>query len=307
MKLLIAEDDLTSRTILSAVTKIWGFDPVTAEDGEAAWEVLQADEAPQLLLLDWEMPKLDGLALCKRIREIPRDDQPYIILLSGRSETDDIVHGLDIGANDYIAKPFKNEELLARLNVGKRMLDMQTELRLAHERLAFEASHDAMTGLLNRGAIMKALDVEIVRANRQSKKLGVAFLDIDYFKQVNDTYGHLSGDHVLREVSKRILGIIRPYDFVGRYGGEEFLLLVNDCGDDISGLFERIRCVVADTPFKLDHADIIVTMSAGVTIYDPLDSDDIRDINALLSDADASLYKAKDSGRNRTVFDSKTA
>lgn len=138
MKLLIAEDDLTSRTILMAVTRKWGFDPVAAEDGEAAWQVMQGEQAPRLLLIDWMMPKLDGLTLCERIRRQQSSDPPFIILLSARSETVDIVAGLEAGANEYIAKPFENAELQARLRVGQRVLDLQDELRRANDILAAE-------------------------------------------------------------------------------------------------------------------------------------------------------------------------
>ncbi|MCP4409215.1 MAG: SpoIIE family protein phosphatase [Gammaproteobacteria bacterium] len=138
MKLLIAEDDLTSRTILTAVTRKWGFDPVAVEDGEAAWQVMQGEQAPRLLLIDWMMPKLDGLALCKRIRRQHSGDPPFIILLTARSETVDIVTGLEAGANEYIAKPFENAELQARLRVGQRILDLQDELRRANDILAAE-------------------------------------------------------------------------------------------------------------------------------------------------------------------------
>ncbi len=204
MKLLIAEDDLTSRTVLTAVAGKWGFETIAVEDGEAAWDVLQADEPPRLLLLDWEMPRLDGLALCERIRNRESSNPPYIILLTARTETDDIVAGLEAGANDYISKPFVNSELQARLQVGRRMLNLQAELINAKEAMAFQATHDALTGLLNRGAIMEALDVEMARAQRQDQTLCIGLCDIDHFKRVNDTHGHLAGDAVLREVTQRL-------------------------------------------------------------------------------------------------------
>ena len=138
MKLLIADDDLTSRTMLAAITRKWGYESIVAEDGELAWQVLQEPDAPSLLLIDWEMPELDGLGLCQRIRQQAGDNPPFLILLTSRSETDDVVTGLDAGANDYIVKPFANAELKARLQVGQRMLELQNQLKKTQDALTFE-------------------------------------------------------------------------------------------------------------------------------------------------------------------------
>jgi CheY-like chemotaxis protein len=138
MKLLIADDDLTSRIMLAAITKKWGYEPMVAEDGEQAWQVLQESDAPSLLLIDWEMPKLDGLGLCQRIRQQASNNPPFIILLTSRSETHDVVAGLEAGANDYIIKPFANAELKARLQVGQRMLELQNQLKKTQDVLTFE-------------------------------------------------------------------------------------------------------------------------------------------------------------------------
>ncbi len=300
MKLLIAEDDLTSRTMLAAVARIWGFEPIEVEDGEAAWQGMQGDEPPRLLLLDWEMPKLDGLALCQRIRLQASDDPPYIILLTARSGTADIVEGLGKGANDYIAKPFDNAELQARLQVGRRMLDLQGQLNEAKEALVIQATYDALTGLLNRGAVMKALEQEMARAQRQAQALCVGLCDIDHFKRINDTHGHPAGDAVLREVARRIAAALMPDDQVGRYGGEEFLILLNTAGDQEKNTFERIRRAIADTPFIVEQASLVVTISCGVSVFTP--PDDGRDGAVLLAAADAALYEAKAAGRNRTLF-----
>lgn len=300
MKLLIAEDDLTSRTILAAVARKWGYEPIAVEDGEAAWEVLRRPEPPRLLLLDWMMPRLDGLALCRRIRREESSDPPFIILLTGRGETEDIVKALEAGANDHVAKPFENAELRARLDVGKRMLDLQEQLRRVTEALAIRATQDSLTGLLNRGAIMEALDQEMARAQRRQQTLCVGLCDIDHFKRVNDTHGHLAGDAVLREAARRIEAALRPFDHVGRYGGEEFLILVDATQDQAPALFERIRHVFADAPFVVEQAALDVTISCGATFFTP--PADERIDTALIAAADAALYRAKDAGRNRTVF-----
>jgi two-component system cell cycle response regulator len=300
MKILIAEDDLTSRTLLSAVAGKWGYEPIAVADGESAWAALQAPNAPRLLLLDWEMPKLDGLALCQRIRQQASSNPPFIILLTARNETVDVVTGLDIGANDYITKPFENAELQARLRVGTRMLELQTELNQAKEALAFQASHDFLTGMLNRGAIMHLLEQEIARAQRQSHPLCIGLCDIDHFKQINDNHGHAIGDAVLREVARRMADSLRPYDQAGRYGGEEFLFFMAADEEQGRSMFERLRRAIADTPFELEGSRLSITLSSGVSVFQP--PEDARGASALLAAADAALYQAKSAGRNRTLF-----
>ena len=300
MKLLIAEDDLTSRTMLTAVTRKWGYEPIAVEDGEATWQVLQENDAPRLLLIDWEMPKLDGLALCQRIREQHCDDPPFIILLTARSETADLVDGLGKGANDYITKPFENAELQARLQVGRRMLDLQAELARARDALLFQATYDVLTGLMNRRGAMNTLKKEIARAHRQGHVLAIGLCDIDHFKQINDTYGHLAGDAVLKEVAQRMEAALRPYDHISRYGGEEFLIVLNTDSDQALNPFERIRRAIADKHFVIEQEMLNVTISCGVTLI--TSAEDRRDVTTLLSAADRALYEAKETGRNRTLL-----
>ena len=300
MKLLIADDDLTSRVLLENLTRKWGWEPIVVEDGEAAWEVLQQDNPPRLLLIDWEMPRLSGLALCQRIRRQPDTDPAYIILLTSRNGTIDIVTGLEVGANDYITKPFNNVVLQARAQVGKRMLALQQELNQAKEMLAFQASHDELTGWLNRRAIIEALDKEISRSYRQQQPLCVAMRDIDFFKHINDNYGHLAGDHVIREVTQRINAELRPYDLAGRYGGEEFLLLFNSSLKEAHKSLERIRLSIANMPFNYQKEVLKVTISSGVTVYDSPDEEGDRQV--LIDAADKAMYGAKENGRNRVVL-----
>jgi len=302
MKLLIVDDDLTTCTMLDAVTQEWGFKPIIADNGEAAWQILQEEDSPNLLLLDWIMPQLTGPNLCRRIRQQENDNPPYIILLTVRNTTTDIVKGLEAGANDYIAKPFETPELKARLQVGRRMLDLQAQLNSATKALIYQASHDEVTGLKNRWALMYALEEEITRAQRQSQCLCIVLCDIDHFKQVNDTHGHLTGDAVLREVAARMTTTIRPYDHIGRYGGEEFLILLNAAEDQVANACERIRHAIADTPIITKENELKVTISCGATLFMP--PDDNRGKNTLLAAADSALYKAKSSGRNCTVISS---
>ena len=299
MKLLIAEDDLTTRAMLDAVTRQWGYETVVVEDGEAAWQVLQEEDPPRLLLLDWMMPRLDGLALCHRIREQETSDPPFIILLTARSETGDIVAALEAEANDHIAKPFDNGELQARLRVGSRMLDLQAELNRTKEALFLQATRDALTGLLNHGAVMKELAKEMAWARRKREHLCIGLFDIDHFKQINDKHGHLAGDAVLRDLAQRMADTLRPYDHVGRYGGEEFLLIVKATGDQALSSCERIRTAIADTPFVFEDISLDVTISCGVAIYAAAQYG--QDETSLIGAADDALYQGKAAGRNCTI------
>jgi two-component system cell cycle response regulator len=300
MKILVAEDDPTSRIILVSIISEWGYEPIPVADGSQALSILQTDDAPRLLLLDWEMPGINGLALCKKIREEETSNPPYIILLTARSDTEDVVTGLKIGANDYMSKPFNNAELKARLEVGKRMLGLQDELNRAKEAMAFQANFDELTELMNRRAVMKAMANEIARSKRNSQPLYICMCDVDHFKKINDTHGHLAGDAVLKEIAQRFNNSLRPYDLCGRYGGEEFLIILNSKEHHVHDLFERIRQAIAHEPFIYEDIALNITISCGVTLYNP--PTDVRNTTQILIDADTALYEAKNNGRNRTVF-----
>jgi diguanylate cyclase (GGDEF)-like protein len=299
MRILIGDDSLTHRVMLEAIVRRWGYEAVLAEDGQQAWELLSAPEAPRLVLLDWEMPGLDGLEVCRRVRARQDQDPPYILLLTARQETADIVAGLDAGANDYISKPFENTELHARLRVGARMLDLQRELISAREALEFQANHDALTGLMNRGAVMRAMEQAMQAAGQGGQTLQIGLIDVDHFKQINDSHGHPAGDAVLQAVSRRIESVLRAGDLVGRYGGEEFLLLVNGEADEAPAFCERLRGVIADQPFVEGQVALRVTVSGG---FVPLTPSDRRGTSELLAAADDLLYRAKAAGRNRIFF-----
>ena len=300
MKILIGDDSLTHRVMLEAIVRQWGFEAVLAEDGQQAWEILSGADAPRLVLLDWEMPGLDGLEVCRQVRERQDQDPPYILLLTARQETADIVAGLDAGANDYIAKPFENTELHARLRVGARMLDLQRELIDAREALEFQATHDALTGMLNRGAVMRALEQGIEDAGKSGQTLQIGLVDLDHFKRINDTHGHPAGDAVLRQAAHRIESTLRGDDLVGRYGGEEFLLLLIGEAADAPAFCERLRGAIADRPFDDGEISHRVTISGGFVTLEPRDG---RSASELLAAADKLLYEAKAAGRNRILCD----
>ncbi len=299
MKVLIAEDDQSTRNTLKAMALRWELDPIMAEDSEEAWEIMQQPDAPQLLILDWIMPGLTGLELCQRIREHePKDNPSYIVILTARNKIDDLVEALGSGANDYISKPFNVAELKARIMVGQRMLALQGELLSAKTELLYQASHDYLTGILNRQGILERLEQELQRAKREQCTVAVAICDIDHFKRVNDNYGHHVGDHVLKQFAQTIKQKLRPYDHVGRYGGEEFLLVLSGKTTDFVDVVERVQKQIAASPVELDGDSITITISVGLS---NLLHDDNYDRERLLLTADAALYQAKESGRNRVV------
>jgi diguanylate cyclase (GGDEF)-like protein len=264
-----------------------------------AMRVLEQDGSVQLVIADWMMPEMDGLQLCREIRKQGR--QPYIhtILLTARDQRNDVVEGLDAGADDYLTKPVHHSELNARIRAAKRVIDLHSDLLRAQEDLRVQATHDPLTSLWNRRAIFDALSRELDRAKRQEISVAVLLVDLDHFKQVNDTHGHLVGDEVLRETARRIQRTVRSYDAVGRYGGEEFLVVAPECDSRIAlDLSERIRQLFAESPIQTTGSAITVTLSIGVVC---LDGGGEGEVTKVLSAADKALYEAKSSGRNRTV------
>lgn len=243
------------------------------------------------------MPGMEGIQICKRIRA--ESDRPYIylLLLTARTQKDDILQGLEAGADDYLTKPFGAQELRARLHVGKRILEWQDKLIDAREKLLFQATHDALTGIANRGVSLDALRREHSRQEREGGSFAVAMLDIDHFKFVNDNYGHLAGDVVLTEAARRVKNCVRPYDTVGRYGGEEFLVVLPRAdGLGAMRIASRIRASIESEPFATEGGPITITASLGVAVSSeacPFDS------QILMQRADEALYRAKALGRNR--------
>ena len=300
MKLLIADDDPTMRTILQSALMRLGYKVEIAGDGDQAWSLLQQPQAPELAILDWKMPGMTGIEICQRLRL--RKDSPYVyvVLLTGLDTLNDLVAGLEAGADDYMTKPFKAAELNARLRSGRRVLDLQRELLAAQAQLSVLANHDSLTDLCNRRVILERLSKELARAEREQSPLGLILLDIDHFKRINDTLGHSRGDEVLQQVAQRLTAAIRPYDSVGRYGGEEFLIVAPNCNlPETFKLAERIRKTICDEPVWSEDGPIAVSASFGTTaILAEQDSDP----KALIIAADRALYRAKELGRNRVEW-----
>lgn len=298
MRILIAEDDPVSRRVLQAHLDKWDYEVILARDGREAWDALAQESCPKLAILDWMMPGMDGVEVVRKLRAKASSSYVYVLLLTAKGQKEDIVQGLEAGADDYLTKPFDAQELQARLRTGRRILELESELVTAHEALRKEATHDYLTGVWNRAGILDILQRECARTERNKGRVAVIMADIDHFKAVNDTYGHFAGDDVLREVCRRMLAAVRSYDSIGRYGGEEFVIVLPD-SETLNGVeqAERLRKGVGATPVESGGTAIPVTLSLGVAV---MSQSHPSDYQALLRMADAALYRAKESGRNRT-------
>jgi two-component system cell cycle response regulator len=297
MKVLIADDDPISRLVVERSLRKWGYDVVAVSDGNAAHQALLADDTPRLAVLDWMMPGFTGPDLCHEVRQRVGRPYTYLLLVTSREGKEDVISGLTAGADDYLTKPVHPEELHARLRVGVRILELEDKLLAAQEVLQHKATHDSLTGLLNRAAIMDLLRRELARAPREKSCCGVLLADLDHFKAVNDTLGHAAGDEVLREAAQRLTAGVREYDAVGRYGGEEFLLVLPGC--DATALRDRAEHILAafrERHFEAAGESLRVTVSMGAA-----SSADWPEAapDSLVRSADGSLYEAKRDGRDR--------
>lgn len=291
MKVLIAEDNAVSRRLLETFLRKWGYDVVVTCDGREAWEALQEPEAPNLVISDWMMPDMDGLELCRNIRKMEKADYVYFIVLTAKGRKEDIIEGLEAGADDFLIKPFDQEELKYRVRIGKRIIKLE-------QRILRLATTDSLTGVLNRRAFMEKMEEALLRSNREKSPLSLILTDIDHFKGVNDNYGHQVGDLVLQRFTEQLSKSARPYDFVGRYGGEEFVVCLP--GVDASqsrSVAERMRKKVEEMKIKLpdQSQSVRITASFGVASF-LFGLED--NVDSLIGRADEAMYKAKREGRN---------
>ncbi len=297
MEILIAEDNPVFLRILDNMVRKWDYQPILVPDGTQAWEILQRENPPRLAIMDWMMPGLSGVELCRKLREQQKEPYVYVLLLSAKSSRPELVEGMEAGADDYMGKPIDSHELRVRLRAGERIVDLQAQLLQARDAMRQQSLLDSLTGIWNRAAIFDFLKRELARGRRESTPVSVVMIDLDHFKQVNDQLGHLAGDDVLKEAARRMTSTIRPYDAVGRYGGEEFLIvMVNSDSHAAAERADQIRKAIAGQPFLHEKIAVDVTCSLGVY---STHGDGLVTPESLLEEADAALYLAKRNGRNR--------
>jgi two-component system, cell cycle response regulator len=291
LAVLVAEDNAVMQTVIKFMLISWGYDPILVPDGARAWEILQGNSSPRLALLDWMLPGMDGVEICRRVRAAGKEPYTYVVLLSARSEAADLVRAMEAGADDYLTKPFDAGELRVRLNAGSRILRLQEQLVAAREALREQASRDSLTGLLNHAYVLGALECELERADADGRPIAILLADLDRFRHINDSFGHPAGDEVLREFGRRLIGAAPADAAVGRYGGEEFLVVLPGYdGAAAQGVADRIGEAVGDTVFTAGAASFPVTCSIGVACRErPFASD----VMGRLRQADEALFFAK--------------
>jgi len=301
MKILIAEDDNVTRHILEKSVTEMDFEVVSCKNGHDAWKILQSENPPHLLILDWMMPGMDGLEICRKVREQAKEPYTFILLLTSKGEQDDFVKGMEAGADDYVVKPFNHNDLRVRLKAGRRIVELNEELLYVRDNLEKQATHDKLTGLYNRHFMVEILEKEFSRALRHQSDLSCLLLDLDNFKDVNDTFGHTFGDLVLREFSAGLEQNIRKSDISIRYGGEEFMVLLPNTG--IAGaqnIAEKIRATCEKKRYDDGHNSTTVTVSIGIA---SIKQHQLIDDKEIVACADKALYRSKAEGRNRiTVY-----
>jgi diguanylate cyclase (GGDEF)-like protein len=278
-----------------------GYEVITVQNGREAAHELSRLGGPRLALIDWMMPELDGPSLCRELRSRQNDPYVYILLLTSKQSGGDLVEGLEAGADDYLRKPCNAAELKARLHTGRRILQLEDKLVEAREEMRFKATHDALTSLWDRGAILALLRSELSRSIREHLPVSLLLCDVDHFKRINDVHGHQAGDEVLQEVSTRLLDAVRSHDAVGRYGGEEFLIVLGGCSSEhLKQRAEQVRTAINGSPVFTKHGSISVSLSVGAITVESWDES--IPIELLLKPADEALYQAKASGRDQVIF-----
>lgn len=297
ISVLVAEDDSVSREILQKNLMNWGYDVILTKDGEEAWNAIIQSRS-RIIILDWMMPKLNGIDICRRVREKITDRYTYIILMTAKTDSNNVIEGLTAGADDYITKPFQRPELKARLATGKRIINLETQLLDTQKKLHELATRDGLTDLWNRSAVLQIMEEEVERSHREKTHLSAIMIDIDHFKKVNDSCGHLSGDAVLVAIARRLMENVRPYDKIGRYGGDELLIVLpNTSWENLEIIADRLQKAISEKNFIIPGYDPLeVTISIGGTSYDGVKK---KHVDSLIQESDLALYEAKNEGRNR--------
>jgi diguanylate cyclase (GGDEF)-like protein len=300
--ILLAEDDPVTRMLMTRFLKKAGYEVDAVADGTDALEHMTQRYYP-FLVTDWEMPEMDGIELCKAVRNLQLDGYVYALLLTARNAMEHIIAGLEAGADDYLVKPVHEPELIARLNTGRRILALEHSLRAANERNRILSVTDPLTGAFNRRYMMEQLPRELERCRRYGNPLSVIMCDVDHFKQVNDVKGHSAGDDVLQQFVARMQRSIRATsDWVARLGGEEFLIVLPETGfQGAMFVAEKIREIMTSVAFVTREGDVVATSSFGVASTELHGPDLAMKSETLIRAADQCLYTSKQSGRNRAT------
>ncbi|HUA99143.1 MAG TPA: diguanylate cyclase [Terracidiphilus sp.] len=301
---LIAEGDSATRLILISALDEQLFDLILANDRNAVWAALEREILPKVFLLDWEMPGLDVLPFCRALRDASRAYYPYLLIMARAQNSHEVALALQAGADDYLARPFAEEDIRAHLRVAARIIERQDSLINTREESRLQAMKDTLTGLWSRAAFLELFERELNRAARAVSQTGLMFLDLDHFKTINDRHGHLAGDCVLKEFARRLTLHIRSYDFAGRFGGDEFCVTLPDSNrEQLCMRAEVIRQGIATDRVSVADTSIPLSVSIGATVVPPF-SQEITSFPLLI--ADLALYRAKSSGRNCTVYCDRT-
>jgi len=295
LKILVADDEPVNRRLLEILLNKWGYEVSVAADGDEAWRALQTATRPRIAILDWMMPRMDGIQVCRKIREDENLPAVYVLLLTAKQATEGANGRFESVADDYLPKPYAANELKARLRAARRIIDLEDQLRTASDVINTETTRDSLTGFWNRSSILEILHRELYRAKRQDSPLAVLMVDIDHLKQINHQHGHLAGDAIMREAARRVLTSIRRYDAVGRYDGGQFVIVSPTC-DDSGAMSQarRIRSKICEKPFRIFKGEFPITISLGISTNSPN-----QEAHELLSAADAALTEAKKAGPNR--------
>lgn len=293
-RVLVADDSLLIRSVLRKQLEEYGHFVIEAIDGEDALRACRESQ-PDVILLDIEMPKLDGHGVLLELRNSPLTADIPVVFLTSRASTEDVVNGLRLGAHDYLGKPFEPAELLARVSAAFRVKRLQDELRTRNMELEALTRVDELTRLPNRRHLQEHLRAAASASRRHDRTMVVLMADVDHFKGVNDLFGHDVGDEVLREVASRLESACRADDVVGRWGGEEFLIVAPSTDSaGAAALGERFRAAAAATPIQVRGDEISITVSIGAAAG-------TGDVEEMIRSADSALYVAKASGRNCVV------
>lgn len=297
--ILLVEDEPTTRLMAAHQLKKAGYEVEVAENGRQALEILRTRLFP-ILLTDWEMPVMDGVALCRAVRASQFDGYVYIVLLTARDSKANLIEGLEAGADDYLTKPVNDQELFARLKTAQRILHLEQSLRKANERNLILSITDALTGTYNRHHLMGQLQKELERTCRYGRPLSAVLCDIDHFKKINDTLGHMVGDDVLVQFATLLKRLLRSQvDWIVRYGGEEFLVVLPETDFGAALAFaERIRSELEKNGIQASGQSVPITASFGVSSYSGACDQADRSTDALIAAADLCLYRSKHKGRN---------